>query len=469
MIEVIIVIVIILIVLFLWSKRTAPNVFNSNIYFDNNGTTQPHAEVVKAMTDASYLGNASASYAWEAKQKIDELKKKISNWCNAPLEQYDIIITSGASEANNFIIRGVIDSWTGNRSAAHSSARPHIIMSSFEHKTSLDCAKQLELEGRAFVTLVKPDMFGNINANDIESAITPQTVLISVMHANNELGNIINIRDIAAVSHRNNVPFHTDAVQTFGKMKIPMSDWGITALSMSFHKLHGPLGIGALIIERKMAATMPAQIAGSQNNYLRGGTENMPAIVGANVAMDITHTNRAEKNAHMLKMKQIIVHGLTEHFSRMSFADFVGKTDEDAEAMLATMPVCQALTPKCTDPKGIVFLGPIGANGLPNDNTLPNTLLVSVVNLHGSRDGSKYPRFCNIKLKSDLATTGVIVSIGSACQTGEKGASHVLHQLRAPFVIRCGVVRISLGDFNTEADAHEFVKKFAESAYLQSR
>jgi len=246
-----------------------------------------------------------------------------------------------------------------------------------------------------------------------------------------------------------------------------MGEQGISALSMSFHKMHGPQGIGLLVIKKSLLARLPAQISGSQNGGKRGGTENLPAIAGAVCAMKITLADRAAKNAKMQRLKNIIVDGLQKEFMPMDFISLRGMSDEDAESKVANSPTSAQ--------KALVVMGST-VDGSPDvSRTNPNTLMVSVINLPklDSADSvdsvkqSLYKKFCNIKLKSDLAGAGAIVSIGSACQTGEKGASHVLHALGAPFIVRCGVVRISLSDYSTEADARAFVKKFVKAAYLQ--
>ena len=248
-------VLIIVILLWVYSMRTT-SIYSKNIYLDNNGTTKPHKAVVRAVANASYLGNASSSYAWDGKMKIDELKERMLAWTGSGGPgsggaTYDVVITSGASESNNFIIRGCVD--------AGNAAVPHVILSSIEHRTSIDCVKQLALEGRATYTLVDPDLYGNVSAESIAAAIRPETVLISVMSANNEIGNLIDTGSIAAVARERGIPFHTDAVQTFGKMPARMGELGISALSMSFHKMHGPPGLGALVIEKSLLERLPAQ------------------------------------------------------------------------------------------------------------------------------------------------------------------------------------------------------------------
>lgn len=454
-----ILIVFILVILAYLLFRPKSETIYDKIYFDNNSTTQPHTDVVKAVANAAYLGNPSASYSFGARIEQDKLRSKVLKWCGVTEDTHLCLVTSGASESNNLIIRSIVD-------AAHkrnSKVSPHVIMSSIEHKTSIDCINQLVEDGRATVTFVAPNIYGQVNPADVEKAIQPSTVLITIMHANNELGTINDIKTIGTIANNNKIPFHTDVVQTFGKVPPEMNKMGINALSMSFHKMNGPMGIGCLVIDKTLASNIDAQISGSQNEHLRGGTENIPAIAGAAVAMDITHKKRIEKNLHLEEMKDMIMSELSDYFIFHKYSDYANKSDDDALNMVKT----QVNNEKS---KAIIVLGPTDDMGRPNDNlTLPNTILLSVVNMPGGSTGvgDSYQRFCNIKLKSDLAAMGVMISIGSACLTSAKGPSHVLKAINAPFIIRCGVVRISLGDYNTKAQVHEFCKKFKAAAWMQ--
>lgn len=454
---------ILVIILVLWYVGRKSTVYD-NIYFDNNGTTQPHKEVVQEMAVGAWLGNASSSYALEAKNKIDELRSAILKWCRA--DHHKVIITSGASEANNLILRSMVDYYwrTSPVSGRGITEKPHIIVSSIEHKSILECAKLLSEEGRVSVSYISPDIYGNIDLKDINAAMNARTILISIMSANNELGNKLPVEEIADMAAARGIAFHTDAVQTFGKFQPNMKN--MAALSMSFHKMNGPQGIGVLVLDNELAAKIKGQIAGSHNFGLRGGTENMPAICGALKAMEITLADRVKKNQHMLDMKRRIVENLSKEFSLIPCANLANKTDE-AALELVSKPVEGSVIRdyKPRAPKGLVILGPT-KSGLPDEDlTNPNTLLLSVINLRNN--ANPYERFCNIKFKSDLATEHAIVSIGSACQTGEVGPSHVLKEINAPFIVRCGVIRISLGDYNNMGQVDSFCKKFVKCAWLQ--
>lgn len=430
------------------------------IYFDNNSTTQPHSEVIRAMSDAAYLGNASASYSFGAALALDDLRSRAVRWLvldPTQRENYQVIITSGASEANNFIIRSTVD--------AEKRVKPCIILSSMEHKTSLDCAQQLSDEGRANIVLVEPDIFGVVQPADVLAAIVgnANVALVSIMAANNESGSVNDIKSIASICSAHSVPFHTDAVQMFGKSGGLISD-KVSALSMSFHKMNGPMGLGLLVL-RKDLGGLKSQIAGSQNGYLRGGTENVPAIVGASVAMDITLANRDAKNSHLLRMKNMIVDELRKYFTFIPYTKLAKLSDDAGLALVKSLPPVNANKKE----KAVVILGPVDAAGNPDSSkTLPNTLFLAIINLRGlSGVDDNYKRFCNIKLKSDLAARDVLISIGSACLTGEQGPSHVLKALQAPYIVRCGVFRVSLGDYNTESQCHQFIKKLVDAAWIQ--
>jgi cysteine desulfurase len=452
----ILIILVVVLIAYLYVRNY--NSIYDKIYLDNNGTTQPHKAVVSAMSDAAYLGNPSTSYAWDAKLHLEKLQNKILKWVG--FLNAKAVIMSGASEANNFVIRGAVDA------AAFSSEKggkqPAVVLSEIEHKTSLECAQQLEKEGRCKVFLVKPTIHGVVEPAAVHAILDKYSqdyniVLVSIMAANNETGAINDIKSIAHSCVDRGIPFHTDAVQMFGKTPIPMAEWGISALSMSFHKMNGPMGIGACVMAPDFAAKMSAQIAGSQNDGLRGGTENVPAFAGANVAMDLTLNDREAKNARLRKMKSLFLCAIGESFDFLQYSQFAGKPDEGAIAMIEAQPA--------ENKKGLVVIGPVDSAGRPIDSqTLPNTLMVSVVNLPSK---STYKPFCNMKLKSNLAADDVIISIGSACNTNQAGASHVIKAMDAPFIIRCGVVRISLGDYNTESQVRAFAKKFIRGVYLQ--
>jgi cysteine desulfurase len=405
------------------------------LYFDNNGTTKPHPETIKAMTNAFQMGNASTAYATEAKDTLKKCKDLIQKWVQSPSV---VVFTSGASESNNLIIRSMVDKWWLEK-----QSKPHIVISAIEHKTSISCCQELERLNRADFTTVEPTPEGFIEPQTVRTAIRLNTCLVSIMHSNNELGSINDIKTIAQICQSAKVPFHTDATQSFGKNSIPMDDWGISALSASFHKLHGPPGLGVLVLDPYLVQSgFPPQISGTQNFGIRGGTENMPAIAGALKTMEITFKNRSKKNQAMQKKVAIIKDCLKKHYTEQSFREYVGKSDNYSPLGAKDSPL------------NIVFLTP--------QNAIPNTLMFSI-----TKNGPKNQHFCNVTLKKDLMDDGAIVSIGSACNTSSSGPSHVLMAIKAPYIIRCGVIRVSLSDYTTEKECKELCKKLVKNIKKQ--
>lgn len=452
-----VILIIILILVIVFASRcfseTAPDVFHDYTYFDYNGTTPPYPEVIKEEARWAYAGNASADYADEARHVIARSDNMIDKWIGLSTAgmPYEKLYTSGASESNNMLIRGVVEAyWLKKQSI------PHIIMSSVEHKTSIECGKTLEKLGRTQLTLVPVKFDGSIDLAELASLVKPNTVLISIIHINNELGTIIDMAALgeacASLPNRGQIVLHSDVTQSFGKYPIPMAEWGLDAISMSFHKMYGPAGIGLLALNPQVQ--LIAQIAGSQQKGLRGGTENLPAIAAIYEAMRITWDKREKKNAHLAEMKKYILDALLQEYNLGNFQHYVGQTDE------FVVPL-----PKGSEKsKEIVPLGPITpATDLPDpQKAAPNTLLLSVVNY-----GPMEKHFCNIKLRQELLKKGIIISIGSACAAGSRHPSHVLLAIQAPYIIRCGVIRISLGDHTSWHDCRYLVKELIACSNMQ--
>lgn len=435
------------------------NVYVSNTYLDANGTTEPYRETVRAVANNSHLGNASSFYGDGAKHIIDLCTNNIQRWCGG----YKVIYTSGASESNNLIIRSCVDK------APHGRL-PHIVLSAIEHKTSIDCCKQLAAEGRAEYTLVPIGVDGRVSVADVITSIRPNTVLVSIMAANNETGIIQPVEEIgSALKTRAQRPlFHVDAVQTFGKYPMQLNNWGIDAISVSFHKLHGPTGVGCLVLRNDVE--LPAQIAGSQNAGIRGGTENVAGIAGAQAAMCRTFANRQEKNTHMRCLReQFIRHVIGDN--RMPVQTIAGDNP----------PAITDLNRSATDDAGMTRLMAFARlMSRPRfmyipltdlNSSIPNTLLLSVVKIPNAAelaDMSRYKHFCNIQLRKDLGDRGVIVSIGSACATGSSQPSHVLMAMGVPHIVRCGVVRVSVSDLTTHFDIWRAAREFIRCVEKQS-
>lgn len=452
------------------------------IYLDNNATTTMPKCVMKAMLTWCNRGNASAGYASakESRAMMEDFRKYIGSLCaidtccpeprddiaiagttagtsvegnnvvNSAVAKcdparYKVIFTSGASEANSAVINAAV--------AAYSHARgviPNLVISAVEHKGLIATAESLRERGLATITYVQPVITGHILARDVAEAIGPTTCLVCVMHANNETGAINDVAAIGSVAHSRGVPFHCDTVQTFGKFPPqPVRD-GIDSLCVSFHKLHGPPGIGAWIIKQKFLIgwKLPPLIFGSQNEGYRGGTENLPGIGASFTAIRYNFADRGAKNSRMFALKQQLIHGLAQILPVRTYADYYASRPKPLECVVFS----HAVFAQDIDSEQY---GPYG----PYEQYLCNTILLSVVWTRGE--------FCNVKVKNYLESEGIVVSVGSACNTASAKASHVLYALSADKYIRRGALRISLGDDNTSADIEKFLIAFGKAIKAQ--
>ena len=405
------------------------------IYLDNNATTKLcKSSKNKIIEWLCCCSNPSSDSKLSLKTKcmIENTKKYILKHNNIK-DDYTIVFTSGASESNCMILKSITESYK-----RHKDKIPHIILSSIEHKSILQCAELLRSDGLITITLIEPNAYGYISYKDIEESIKENTALISVMYANNEIGSINDIKKIGNIAHKYSIPFHTDAVQAYGKYKIDIPGCNIDVLSMSFHKLYGPMGLGMLIINKQLLLgyQIKGQISGTQQTELRGGTENVPAIAGVIPAMKDTFTNRNIKNDKMLKQKNKIIKGIEVSIIKGEYKTYFG-------SMFPTH-------------NEFIVLGNIDIS----IDTLPNTLLLSFIK------NSKIP-FCNINLKKRLNSKNIIISVGSACSTKDPDASHVLVAIKAPLIIKQGIIRISLSDNTTDKEIDLFIKELIKSVLIQ--
>ena len=253
------------------------------IYLDNNSTTQIDPQVLEVMLPYfnEKFGNPSSqshAFGWEARAAIDIAREQIANFINSEIDE--IIFTSGATESNNLAINGFLD--------LIESKKPNIITSSIEHKAVLDVCKKIEKSGKNII-YIKPNHDGIIDIKKIKDAINEDTELVSIMHANNEIGTIQPIQEIGTLCHKNNIIFHVDAAQSLGKIKVNVKDMKVDMLSISSHKIYGPKGVGALYIKNKKSKIKlnPMIIGGGQENNLRSGTLPTPLIVGFGKACEI--------------------------------------------------------------------------------------------------------------------------------------------------------------------------------------
>ena len=272
------------------------------VYMDHAGTTPVHPEVLEAMKPffSNKFGNASSihSFGREAAEALNASRDTVAKFLNA--KENEIIFTSGGTEADNLALKGV--------AFANKNKGKHIITSKIEHHGVLHPCEWLEKQGFS-VTYLPVDKYGLVNLEDMENAIRKDTILVSIMHANNEIGTIEPIEEIGKICKDHDVYFHTDAVQTFGKIPIDISN--IDMLSISAHKLYGPKGVGALFLrnDTKIESIIHG---GGQENKMRSGTENVVSIVGLAKATEIAKKEMSKEAEREIKMRDRIIKGILE-------------------------------------------------------------------------------------------------------------------------------------------------------------
>src|SRR4030042_4671101 len=278
------------------------------IYLDHAATTPTHPEVLKAMlpyfTDA--FGNPSSihSLGQDAKEAIEKARSQVSALIGAKSEE--IVFTGSGTEADNFALKGVI--------LANQGKGNHIITSSIEHHAVSETCKFLEKQGVS-VTYLPVDGYGMVDPSGVKKAITGKTILISVMHASNEVGTIEPIAEIGNIAREAEVYLHTDAVQAAGRVPVDVNKLNVDLLSMSAHKLYGPKGIGALYI-RKGTKISPFMHGGSQERGKRAGTENVPGIVGFGKAAEIAQQEMLEEAQKLTVLRDRLIEGILKSIER---------------------------------------------------------------------------------------------------------------------------------------------------------
>ena len=369
------------------------------IYMDNAATTRVKPEVLEAMLPyyGEVFGNPSTIYYYgrEAHKALDHARQQVAAAIGA--DKDEIYFTSCGTESGNWAIKGA--------AFAHQKKGNHIITSVIEHHAVLHTCGWLEKHGFE-VTYLPVDEYGRVNPADVEKAITDQTILISIMFANNEIGTIQPIAEIAKTARAHNILFHTDAVQAVGAVPINVHELGVDMLSLSGHKFYAPKGVGALYIRRGVRIDTH-QHGGAQERGKRGGTENMAQIVGLGKAIELATADvegHAKKLAHM--------------------------RDRLIDGILAEIPE-------------------VRLNGHRTER-LPNNVNVSIRYIEGEA----------LLLRLDLA--GIAASSGSACTSGSLDPSHVLLAIGLPHEIAHGSLRLSLGDFNTEHDVDVVLEKLPQ-------
>lgn len=369
------------------------------IYLDYAATTPMRSEVLEEMqpylTEA--FGNPSSiySYGHEAKTGMDKARTAVARLLAAREEE--IVFTGGGTEADNFAIKGV---GFANRSKGN-----HIITSSIEHHAVLETCQFMETQGFT-VTYLPVNEYGMLNPDDVKKAITPETILITIMHANNEIGTIQPISEIGKIAHEAGVYFHTDAVQTVGHIPADVNELNVDMLSTSAHKLYGPKGVGALYI-RKGTRIVPLIHGGEQENNRRASTENVAGIVGFGKAAELAKLELEEESARITSMRDRLIDNL------------VTKIDE------------------------------IQLNGHPTQR-LPNNINLTIAYTEGE----------SIVLNLDLK--GICASTGSACTSSSLEPSHVLVSIGLPQEIAYSSFRMTLGKWNTEEDIDRVIQVLPE-------
>lgn len=364
----------------------------SNLYFDYNASTPIDPEVVDAMRPFWYLhfGNPSTQHwaAVAAKEAVEQARHQVARLLGC--EDSEVIFTSGGSESNNQVIKGVYFSLKDKGN--------HIITTQIEHPAIINPCRFLERLG-AKVTYLEVDKWGRVSAEDVENAITDETILISVMHANNEVGTIQPIREIAAVARKFGIYVHTDAAQSVGKVPINVQELGIDFLSVAGHKLYAPKGIGALYMRKGIEIEPLIHGAGHEAGR-RAGTENVGLAVGLGKACEL-----AEKYLPDSQVKEL--------------RDYFWKRLEES------------------------FPGKVVLNGHP-DERLPNTLNISFIGKVGGDILARIP---------ELAA-----STGSACHAGQIELSAVLRAMGVDAHAGMGTIRFSLGRYTKKEEVDQAVE-----------
>jgi len=380
------------------------------IYFDYNATTPVHPEVVEIMNQylLNDFGNAGSVHGFglNAHDALDYARNTSANFIKAkPIE---IIFTSGGSESNNMALQGVLY----KKKELHPNTHPHLIIDTIEHPAVWETANFLEKEGFE-ITRLPVDNEGFVDPRSVEEAIKPNTALISIMYANNEIGTINPIKEIGEIAHKHDVWFHTDAVQAFTKVPIDVKSGNIDLLSVSAHKFYGPKGVGFLYVHNDPDAhknestashyLRPLMYGGSQEFNMRPATENVPGIVGMAKAIEMANTDLIEENKRLIKLRDYLI-----------------------DHILNDIPNTKL-------------------NG-PRKNRLPNNVNICF-------EG----KFA-YDLMIELDNAGVSCSVGAACHAEETKPSRVLLGIGRSSVEAESSMRFSLGRWTTEENIDDLLE-----------
>ncbi len=365
------------------------------IYLDYAATTPTHPEVVKVMqpyfTDASGNPSSIHSYGQETKGAIEEARTKVAELIGA--RDDEVVFTGSGTEADNFAIKGV--------AFADEKKDDHIITSSIEHHAVIESCKFLERRGIR-ISYLPVDEYGLVDPGDVKKAITDKTILISVMHANNEMGTIEPIAEIGRIAREAGVCFHTDAVQTVGHIPVDVNELGVDLLSMSAHKLYGPKGVGALYI-REGTKLIPFMHGGEQERRRRASTENVPGIVGFGKAAELARQEMSNEAERLTNLRDRLIKHIQEQIDHTRL------------------------------------------NGHP-EKRLPNNINVSIDFVEGE----------SMILNLDLE--GICASTGSACSSSSLEPSHILLAMGLSHEQAHGSLRFTLGKWSTEEEINRVLE-----------
>eukprot|EP01080_Neovahlkampfia_damariscottae_P011022 gene11022-3728_t len=372
---------------------------STRIYLDYNATTPIMKEVGDEMVPYIYehFGNPSSSHfhGQITKTAVEKARKQVSNMLNC--SEKEIFFTSGGTESNNYAIKGYV--------LKHKNKGNHIITSCIEHPAVIEVCKYLESIGFR-VTYLPVNKAGIIDIKELQENITKETILITIMHANNEIGSIQPISQISKIAKEQKIAFHTDAAQSIGKISVDINELGVDLLSVCSHKFYGPKGVGALYVRNGIELEKLIHGANHENG-MRPGTENIIEIVGLGKACELVSQNLSKRSQHLRKMRDRLFLGLKEQ---------IGSEN-------------------------------VSMNG-DIDFVLPNTLSISFHRM-------KADQLLN------LISDKISASAGSACHSDKLSISSVLQALKIPTEISMGTVRLSTGTHTTEEEIDEAIEYIA--------